>query len=236
MDVGVGSFVFSLGLVSSRAGSSQRCNAFVQILVALKKAAPILILGLIRVLMVKGAEYPVSRWQHSRYIGQAHSKEHVTEYGVHWNFFFTLGLLPVVGIALKPLQRFIGWTPLALVIAMIQQFALTKLGLESWIMSPSRIGLIGMNKEGIVSLPGYLAIYALGLGIGQHILKNPFEGPTEEHAHVTTSKEEYRHMKVDKRRSECAMELFGYSVAWWVLLFALRMAEYQVSRRMVSYD
>ena len=61
MDVGVGSFVFSLGLVSARSVSAAASGSmFFAIFKALKKASPILILGLIRVLMVKGTEYPVS--------------------------------------------------------------------------------------------------------------------------------------------------------------------------------
>lgn len=63
MDVGVGSFVFSLGLVTSRSSTSSstpKGNMFFAVLKALKKAAPVLILGLVRVVMVKGAEYPVS--------------------------------------------------------------------------------------------------------------------------------------------------------------------------------
>jgi phosphatidylinositol glycan class W len=62
MDVGVGSFVFSLGLVSARAVSAASSgNMPFAVFKALKKASPILVLGLIRVLMVKGTEYPVSQ-------------------------------------------------------------------------------------------------------------------------------------------------------------------------------
>lgn len=62
MDVGVGSFVFSLGLVTSRSAGSRGTSTSLawSIFKALKKASPVLLLGLVRVLMVKGSEYPVS--------------------------------------------------------------------------------------------------------------------------------------------------------------------------------
>jgi len=49
------------------------------LLKSIKQAAPLLILGLLRVLTVKTADY----------------HEHVSEYGVHWNFFFTLAVVQV---------------------------------------------------------------------------------------------------------------------------------------------
>lgn len=103
MDVGVGSFVFSLGIVSSKSFSpSKHANTpWVRTcLMALRKAAPVLALGFVRLMMVKGVEYP----------------EHLTEYGVHWNFFFTLGLIPALCSALLPLRRQVRWHVLAVAI------------------------------------------------------------------------------------------------------------------------
>lgn len=106
MDVGVGSFVFSLGIVSSKAfapaAASLAANSPLRTaLSGLRKALPILALGFVRLLMVKGVEYP----------------EHVTEYGVHWNFFFTLGLVPALASMLLPLRKAVRWHTLALGIA-----------------------------------------------------------------------------------------------------------------------
>lgn len=44
-----------------------------------------------------------------------HNQEHVSEYGVHWNFFLTLALLPVLQVILHP---------------MIRRFSITVLGIS----------------------------------------------------------------------------------------------------------
>lgn len=68
MDLGVGSFVFALGLTSApsllkRIGTNQKPAS---ILSSIKKTWIILLLGFIRLAMVKGTEYPV-RWSLSVY-------------------------------------------------------------------------------------------------------------------------------------------------------------------------
>ncbi|KAF9191193.1 Glucosaminyl phosphatidylinositol (GlcN-PI) nositol acylation protein [Haplosporangium sp. Z 767] len=80
MDLGVGSFVFSSGVVSARGYLKKDILPFgQQMMIALRTSIPLLILGLGRYISTKGVDY----------------QEHVTEYGMHWNFFFTLGFLPI---------------------------------------------------------------------------------------------------------------------------------------------
>lgn len=63
MDLGVGSFVFSSGIVSARPFLKRPENRFKplkgQLFNAVKQSLPILSLGLIRLIMVKGVDYQV---------------------------------------------------------------------------------------------------------------------------------------------------------------------------------
>lgn len=58
MDVGVGSFVFSQGLAASSSTTPAKLGK------TLKKCVPVVGLGMIRVIMVKGVDYPVRRFHH----------------------------------------------------------------------------------------------------------------------------------------------------------------------------
>jgi len=63
MDIGVGSFVFSQGIVSAiplvKDPSYIAAPMLPKLLRVIKKSLPVIFLGLVRVLLVKGTEYPV---------------------------------------------------------------------------------------------------------------------------------------------------------------------------------
>jgi glucosaminylphosphatidylinositol acyltransferase len=67
MDMGVGSFVFSQGIVSAipviqlvKSPRDLRPRLILEILSVLEKSLPVLVLGLLRLVLVKGTQYPVS--------------------------------------------------------------------------------------------------------------------------------------------------------------------------------
>lgn len=167
MDVGVGAFVFSAGLVGARpvlkdraahaAGATRATTTTLSRRLAgsLRHTLPLFVLGVVRLLSVKGLDYA----------------EHVTEYGVHWNFFFTLALLPpFVALFQSALRVVPSYAALALLLAVAYQVVLESTGLKAYVLAAPRTGLVSQNREGLASFVGYLAIFLAGQDTGMYVL------------------------------------------------------------------
>lgn len=160
MDMGVGSFVFTGGLVGARPVLKERAAGRSipvprRILASLRHSIPLFLLGVIRFLSVKGLDYA----------------EHVTEYGVHWNFFFTLGLLPpFVAAAQGALALVPSYAALTMLIGGTYQVLLETTSLKAYILTAPRVDVVSMNREGIFSFLGYLAIFLAGQDFGTLVL------------------------------------------------------------------
>eukprot|EP00668_Euglena_longa_P038836 GGOE01049941.1.p1 GENE.GGOE01049941.1~~GGOE01049941.1.p1 ORF type:complete len:470 (+),score=129.61 GGOE01049941.1:53-1411(+) len=156
MDVGTGCFIFSNALVYGgrqlREGEGAWRRTFASF-------TPLLALGLVRLAFIKGADY----------------HEVVEEYGVHWNFFFTLAGLPLLMLLSShlPVLRALPSLPLGLLVLAAYQAALSHLGLTEYVEGADRSNLIAANKEGLASLGGYFGLYCVGAGVGRSLFRHP---------------------------------------------------------------
>ena len=165
MDVGVGLFVAIAGMSSplSRshiAGYSRRSSI-------IQGMSPLLILWGVRLVSVKASSY----------------QEHVSEYGVHWNFFLTLALLqglssllltlrlPTFGLAILAIA-WLGW----------YQSMLTVWHWQEWVVgSVGRETLFTANREGIFSLSGFAVLYLLAVLLIRFVNRRGSETAAVEH-------------------------------------------------------
>ncbi|KAG5921356.1 hypothetical protein E4U61_006835 [Claviceps capensis] len=160
MDIGVGSFVFTAGVVAARPVLKERASGHSiglmrRLVSSARHSLPLLILGVIRLLSVKGLDYA----------------EHVSEYGVHWNFFFTLGLLPPFVATFQAVLRYVpSYAALAFLLSAAYQVLLETTSLKAYVLTAPRQDLLSMNREGIFSFFGYLAIFLAGQDLGMFAL------------------------------------------------------------------
>lgn len=219
MDLGVGSFVFSAGTVSARSVLKAQLSGTIPSLVtrlktSVRHSMPLLALGLIRLYSVKGMDYA----------------EHVTEYGVHWNFFFTLGFLPpFLAVCHSAFAMVRSYEVLALLVGVAYEAVLDFTRLKAYIFTAPRDNILSQNREGIFSLFGYLAIFLTGHAAGMYML--PRESTPTSNATVLSR------AGFSQFRKSVVGKLAAWSVIWSVLtVFALSYhgCNLQVSRRLAN--
>ncbi|KAF6767261.1 GWT1 [Kalmanozyma brasiliensis GHG001] len=214
MDMGVGSFVFSLGIISALPFLKSPRNRFrplkQQLLSDFRKALPLLVLGSVRVVMVKGVEYP----------------EHLSEYGVHWNFFITLSVLPFAATLSRPFARVIRYSLLGLALTLSHQTLLKLTQWQEWALSDTipRTTLASQNKEGLTSMVGYLAIFYIGLDLGHYVLPlDPY-----------FAYRKLRRRRTRPRTDKLAMVLGSLAVLWWAAYAMTGAVGLRTSRRLAN--
>lgn len=149
MDLGVGLFIFSNGIIVKPSGFPFSKKKFQKMFVGV---LPLFLLGFSRLVVTKEVNY----------------QEHVTEYGLHWNFFITLAVTKIIGTIIEGFLKTtdqIKYTALGLMIA---HEASLQLGLSNYIMNDTlaRDNLISANREGIFSVLGYVSLYLASIYVG----------------------------------------------------------------------
>lgn len=93
--------------------------------------------------------------------------EVVTEYGVHWNFFWTIAVVNLASSTITS-PRFSLSTSMGMYI--IYQLFLSFGGSE-FIFNASRDNFFTKNREGILGCFGYICIYMIGIAYADIVIK-----------------------------------------------------------------
>ncbi|KAK0161009.1 hypothetical protein PV327_009529 [Microctonus hyperodae] len=203
MDTGVGLFIISNALVApetqdafiSKQYVMNKQLSFIRIFsknakICMKNSAPLLILGLGRFIAVELSDY----------------QRHVTEYGVHWNFFITLAFVKIftstIASAINSKYSLLS----GIWILSMHEYALSTNGLKEWVLGNSpRNDFVSANREGLVSVPGYVGLYFIGIALGRII-----------NSTLYTNDSNVNNIKSQKINNRIGIEgkLFGYKISF----------------------
>jgi len=98
-------------------------------------------------------------------------QEHVTEYGVHWNFFFTVATISLLSSAVTPLLSPRHCVSVSVVLLIAYQCLLSLGGWTEYILFAPRDSFFAANREGLISNIGYFCLYLIGVQLGHHCMQ-----------------------------------------------------------------
>ncbi|CAF0883570.1 unnamed protein product [Rotaria sordida] len=155
MDLGVGLFAIAHGTVSSEVRNKEINfkELFLENLI-------LFLLGLIRFISIKYFSYI----------------EHISEYGIHWNFFLTLCFMKLIGHCLLKITKNI--LLLIILILIFHEFILLKyFQYDNYLILSNNLrkNFFDANREGIFSLGGYVCLYLIGISLGKFIINNEYK-------------------------------------------------------------
>ena len=175
MDGGVGSFIISHAITSihargggggsggsggavkgAQAAPASARGMLSQLWRITRSILPLLVLGVLRLFTIRATEY----------------QQHVSEYGVHWNFFFTLAAVALLSASMSRAIHARSAALMGFGLLLAFQFALssTYTDLTHYLMHAPRLSLFSANKEGIWSSLGYFGIYLFAVRFGFELL------------------------------------------------------------------
>lgn len=215
MDTGVGLFVYSNGIIAPeiyKANTDHRMSLG-KVMSIILSCSPLFVLGLARFVVINEIDY----------------QQHISEYGVHWNFFLTLAISKIIGTIILNFLPKIEYSKYAAILLLIVHETSLQLGLEGYVISEDntvkRDNFVDANREGIVSILGYVALYISSVYIGS-VLKVETENGTK-------SKPTVRETINVRPLCGKALRLFIISLVFWKIAYVLRDL-FGVSRRMAN--
>lgn len=230
MDLGVGSFVFSMGIVSTRSilvnkFNNKKQSYSTRVWKSITSSLTSLALGFLRVFFVKKLDY----------------QEHVSEYGVHWNFFITLVLVGPMSIIIEPVFNYIPRFVISVLVSLIYEWCICyKDGFLPFLLLSERVDFITANREGLFSLIGYFSIFLAGQSTGYYLLpsivtkNNIFKASTKDEI---SQQNKVKYSLFDKVTTVTPLT----GLAMWFVIYTLSFLlvqsqhDFNVSRRLANF-
>eukprot|EP00043_Microstomoeca_roanoka_P016252 m.165093 g.165093 ORF g.165093 m.165093 type:complete len:467 (-) comp16421_c2_seq4:154-1554(-) len=149
MDMGVGTMTFAAGFSTGPKYRWQPRALWTTVLV-------MTVLGFLRLMATKAVDY----------------HEQVIEYGVHWNFFFTLAAVHLMHKVFEACDRLDEscWAILLVAGAITNHLLLYHAGFEDFVFNGPRTTFFSQNREGIIGLLGFSLIFELAYRAGDVFL------------------------------------------------------------------
>lgn len=162
-------------------------------------------------------------------------QEHQSEYGVHWNFFFTLATVACL-VALVPLSGAKA-ASISFLITLLYQKLLLQPGWTEWLAGDKRdlSSLLDSNKEGLMSLLGYTAICNAGAAMAAVLHEdNVVVIRVRDFLLQLPSPKIARSQKVPMHAAAWHVVLISLTCAFWALAFICDVFVQPVSRRFAN--
>ncbi|XP_012543672.1 phosphatidylinositol-glycan biosynthesis class W protein [Monomorium pharaonis] len=223
MDTGVGLFVLANALVAPEARdfSTYRQTGFSETLVrnmkgCLRSCAPLLALGFGRFAMVE-------------YVGY---QKHVTEYGVHWNFFITLAIVKLFTSMITSTISSKYSLLSGIWILWMHEYTMSTKGLKTWVLRDGpRDDFFSANREGLISVPGYVGLYFVGVAIGRLIHSTYQNSHTRSSTDISVKLNGFEFGVRSNESMLLCIKLFLISAQTYIVML---FCDFKVSRRLAN--
>lgn len=221
MDTGVGLYVYGNGIIAPELFKTADENKLTikKLKMLLIGCTPLFVLGLARFFVTNEIDY----------------QQHISEYGVHWNFFLTLAITKIIGTIILSILPKIEYAKYVAIAIMTVHELLLQLGLAIYVIDDKgvskRDNFFNANREGIISIPGYISLYLASVYIG-HMLKisNAEEDKTSEKEKSLKNLENTVNVR---QMFMNTMRLLIISLVIWKISYVLRNM-FGVSRRLAN--
>ena len=200
MDIGVSAVMFASGFSNSKIvqhniPSKKKKSLLVELIESITQNLGITLAATIRFFLLSGIDY----------------HDHVTEWGVHWNFFVTIALLNTSLVFIRSSKHALLY---GILLVLVNEIVQLHWDLKTYIWHAPREDLVTANKEGIISLVGYAVFQLVGMGISKDI----YQTLVYEEPKVLNLKMKTKEGLERKQQSEvkAAIKMIMYSVLFWI--------------------